>query len=242
MSVAGIFEFVDSEKQILVSTDAAGRVWLDARTVTVTNDDVTECASPAECTDTAYVLEPWRWTSSFHYYFNGGSTPSYLLKSDVSSDIFQATTNIISARNNCGRADYIDASYVYEGYTTRWANITGTPSCATPDGYSVTSFGTQPAGNLANTCTWYNSSGTASESDTVINNTGVSWFTGVTPAGCTTKYSINDVMTHERGHTYGLNHPGSCHANLTMYASEGPCTLRNTTLGLGDMLGLGVLY
>jgi len=49
-------------------------------------------------------------------------------------------------------------------------------------------------------------------------------------------------MTHERGHTFGLDHVGTqssdTHSELTMYPSVKPCNDSHRTLGLGDMLGL----
>jgi hypothetical protein len=54
---------------------------------------------------------------------------------------------------------------------------------------------------------------------------------------------VSNVMTHEWGHVAGLGHvngaPGGC---LTMYRFSGDGEIQKRTLGLGDKLGLVVLY
>ena len=51
-------------------------------------------------------------------------------------------------------------------------------------------------------------------------------------------------MTHERGHTFGLNHVAETgHGNLTMSPLiNGPCQINERTLGRGDVLGLDRKY
>ena len=51
-------------------------------------------------------------------------------------------------------------------------------------------------------------------------------------------------MTHERGHTFGLNHVAeSGHGNLTMSTIiNGTCQASERTLGRGDVIGLDRKY
>lgn len=52
-------------------------------------------------------------------------------------------------------------------------------------------------------------------------------------------YSIRAVMTHEAGHIFGLSHVAEAgHAHLTMSEAVPNCDESQSTLGLGDILGL----
>jgi predicted Zn-dependent protease len=55
---------------------------------------------------------------------------------------------------------------------------------------------------------------------------------------------VKAVMTHERGHTFGINHVSeTSHKNMTMSPNiNGPCQDSESTLGLGDVEGLRALY
>lgn len=77
-----------------------------------------------------------------------------------------------------------------------------------------------------------------------LNDRGYRWFAGNTPpAGCRTAFSVEGVATHEMGHVFGLSHVSeSAHGNLTMSTKARPCTASDTTLGLGDVLGLRKKY
>ena len=49
------------------------------------------------------------------------------------------------------------------------------------------------------------------------------------------------VMTHERGHTYGIDHETASSA-LTMYPIIKACDFSRRTLGKGDLNGLLNIY
>jgi hypothetical protein len=55
---------------------------------------------------------------------------------------------------------------------------------------------------------------------------------------------LEPTTTHEFGHAFGLSHVSErLHGALTMSPmSNGPCATDETSLGLGDILGLEELY
>ena len=92
-------------------------------------------------------------------------------------------------------------------------------------------------------CTNYYAGGRATASDIRI-NTGPNWTTAPTASSCKNRYDLESVLTHERGHTFGLGHVSeSTHGNLTMSTrSNGPCQASERTPGRGDVLGLDGKY
>jgi len=142
--------------------------------------------------------------------------------------------------------DRVPAGLVYEGKTGHGANVDGL-SCRDNDGNSVVTFGDLPSGILAVTCNWgivrpgYDDT---VASDIKINKTNARWTTSPRSGSCRGMYDLEGVMTHERGHTFGLGHVSETgHGNLTMSTSlNGPCQMAERSLGRGDVLGLGEKY
>jgi len=81
-------------------------------------------------------------------------------------------------------------------------------------------------------------------SDIKINKQGVRWTTSPRSGSCRGMWDLEGVMTHERGHTFGLGHVSETgHGNLTMSTTiNGACQMAKRTLGRGDVLGLGGKY
>jgi hypothetical protein len=185
---------------------------------------------------------PWKWKETFKWFFNAGSVPSDVNKDNAEEALRDATRNIVFAHNNCGLADSVGANASYQGRTTHSTQISNDGGCGDGDDESVNGFGTLPDGVLATTCTYYNSDGEASESDTRFNKAHFKWY-AVKPPSCSDRISIQGVATHERGHTFGLGHVSeNGHANLTMSTAVGACDDRPNTLGLGDVKGLNAKY
>ena len=128
----------------------------------------------------------------------------------------------------------------YNGTTNKTANIGTNSTCTSSDNTSVVDFGNLSALDLGYACWWYVGNDTVS-SDMRLNSTEYSW--AVNLNGCVAKYSVEDVATHELGHTFGLNDVSeSPHPALTMSAIMLPCQNAETTLGLGDVKGMEALY
>jgi len=226
--------------ELQLETAESGRVAL------IRHDEPQAAAEPlthhamGACSEGAYNLLNYRWNNTYRWYFNAGTTPGELTIAEAEQALREATSNITGGRNDCGLTDAIGASHQYEGRTDRSADIDATGGCNARDGVSVTGFGDLPGGTLALTCTWSGASG-AVESDARINKVEFSWTTNASSAGCSNRYGLEAVMTHERGHTFGLGHVASG-SLLTMRPGFGPCDGSGATLGLGDVRGLRQKY
>lgn len=190
--------------------------------------------APAPCQDSAFRLFGAKWTKPFEWSFRASTTPAGLNTSTVAAILQRSFSNITDARNDCGRADAIDATHSYLGTTGR------RPDCGSRDGHNVVGFGRLPLGVLAVTCYWIRS-GQMVEADIKINSRE-SWALALD--SCNGRPMLEATITHEAGHVFGLDHIGERrHGRLTMSPYlDGPCENDEASLGLGDLLGLEQLY
>src|SRR6266540_1063318 len=200
-----------------------------------------EAVNPkSACTDGAYSLTGVSWRSRVDWYFKTSSTPNEITQSDALSALRDAMRNLTQVNNDCGLRDKVNANSLYRGGTIRSANIGTGSTCSGSDGVNVVDFGNLAAGDLGYAC-WWTWGGSTVESDMRLNSTEYSW--AVDLGGCLAKYSVEDVATHELGHTFGLNDLSErLHPSLTMSLIMLPCQNAETTLGLGDVRGLKAIY
>jgi len=200
-----------------------------------------EAVNPkSACTDGAYSLTGVSWRSRVDWYFKTSSTPNEITQSDALSALRDAMRNLTQVNNDCGLRDKVNANSLYRGGTIRSANIGTGSTCSGSDGVNVVDFGNLAAGDLGYAC-WWTWGGSTVESDMRLNSTEYSW--AVDLGGCLAKYSVEDVATHELGHTFGLNDLSErLHPSLTMSLIMLPCQNAETTLGLGDIRGLKAIY
>ena len=196
--------------------------------------------SPDACSDGAYATLPYRWASTYQWWFRASSTPGGVAVSNAERALRGATSNITFGRNDCGLADAVEVLASYQGRTDEGTQVLSTGGCGSGEGKSVTSFGVLPAGFLGLTCAWFGG-GVATESDMKL-STKVTWRV-VLPRTCSSIFSVEDAATHERGHAFGLAHVDEgAHGNLTMSPVMQACQTAETTLGLGDVRGLEAKY
>jgi len=140
----------------------------------------------------------------------------------------------------------------YQGDTSRGTGIDAQGNCNEFDGFSVVAFGNLPTDadtiTLGGACQSYYVRQDAwdelAESNIKLNKADATWTTSATSDSCKNRYGVETVMTHERGHTFGLDDLSEAnHRNLTMSGLiNGPCQDSENTLGEGDADGLNVKY
>jgi hypothetical protein len=186
-------------------------------------------------------LAGYRWTEPLHWTFRASTTPTYLQADAVEAALRDGTANITRSNNSCDLADSVSASAHYDGRADIGPNILNNGTCGSPDGHNVVTVGALPDDYLAIACTWF-SNGVALEADIRLNRGDYRWYTSK-PAGCSGRFDIRSVMTHERGHSFGVGHVSEAtHPSLTMSESLEPCDNSARTLGLGDVRALRAIY
>jgi hypothetical protein len=166
-----------------------------------------------DCPSTKYVTAGWRWTAP------------YSARADNHASVFNAAGSTWDAATSAS---------IFGGVTS------GSGPAGVFDG--VNQFAFQNLGSsstIAVTTTWYyRGSGQAVESDAQY-NTFYAWST----SGASGAMDVQNIGTHEIGHTFGLDHPkGPGTSCLTMYAYANTGETQKRTLGDGDILGIQALY
>jgi hypothetical protein len=215
--------------------------------------DLSVAAAPGECQDYAYLQKGWRLYANEPWYFRESSTPSELSVAAAVDGLRQGGVNVQGVRNNCGIGDGVGFGLSYQGNTSRGTGIDAQGNCVDYDGVSVVNFGDLPATSdstrLATACQAYIIRDDAwdelTESNIKFNKVDAAWTDSPLADSCRNRYGVEPVMTHERGHTFGLDHasPESEHRNLSLSPLiNGPCQNSESTLGRGDANGLNVKY
>lgn len=200
------------------------------------------------CEQSAYTPREAVQRDSFTWVLNVDSVPAYLDPAGVAEAAQKATLTVARAHSAClPTGDGADVPpTIYAGPTRRHANVTVDTACFTPensDGVSVVSFGPLPEDVVALACT-YSERGDIWQSDILLNDGWGVFTLDPDDEGCVDSFDLQSVLTHERGHSFGLGHPPeNAEGNdLTMSPFMDRCDSRPRTLGRGDVLGLMALY
>lgn len=201
----------------------------------------------ATCSDGAFSTEGFKVSGGYSFSYNGYSAPASVA-SGAATAVSSAFTRAAGAATDCTGATRQagPAAHYLGAVSGRFANITTSSTCSTPDAYNTVSWLNGDNHTLALTCMWF-ANGVLRYSDAAINRT-LPFFTGNLPDACTTASDLSGVMTHEAGHTYGLGHAdaGSAdsglHSNQTMNSQLAPCTTKYRTFGTGDLNGMTSVY
>ncbi len=226
----------DGAVLLTVARDASGYV-----TVTRGAPPATRLLAPttaaSACSSSAYTLWGYHVRGAYTWSYNPTGAP--LSVAGVAAKALTAATgNITGGHNDCGLRLRPRTAQHYAGVTRAAPGVAAAAQCAGNDGRNVTGWRPLTArGVLAVTCT-YSSGGVVAASDAAINSR-YRW--AVSARGCRNAYDLTGVMTHERGHTFGLGH-ATADPGLTMYPSVRACDFSKRTLGKGDLLGLIHIY
>ena len=194
-------------------------------------------STASACSSSGFQRLGYHVVGSYRWSYNPANAPGSVAGA-AANQIRTATSNITSGRDDCGIAGKPRTSHSYLGTTGARPNISAQPSCRSNDGRNVTGWERLNSNQiLAVTCTWFRS-GRVLASDVAI-NTRFGWANS--RATCNREFDLQGVMTHERGHTYGLGHT-TADQGLTMYPSVRACDFSKRTLGRGDLLGLFRIY
>jgi len=228
-----------------------------------TNDElVASSTTPiAPCTDTAYVLASWRASPPPYFYINYDVMAPGVTSTMLRNAVVNGANNIVTARNDCGMPDYVDASNIVSPGTTTmrsgfYRRADGNHDC-TFDNYSIIEMG-YLKGALGSACHYLDVDGSMISFDIRFDKDR-KWFTAATaPADChkdtNPYYDLEGTATHEMGHLYGMGHAAPAGSTDAQIASHTLLTMHNffrhgqickteyRTLGRGDVLGLEQKY
>lgn len=223
-----------------------------------------EAGGTGPCSRWASDRNDWVESHVHRWHLNLASRSTTLPADLVTDAIRDGIRNITHETNSCGRADNVTAESNFEGTTSRDASFDNEGNCQAEnrtDDVNVVDFGylpLRPDGGeyysiYGRTCSWTVFYGNElHESDVRLSVTEKWTFDDRAneynsqcnsyPAD-TEPIHMEALMTHERGHTYGLAHvEDPADRDLTMYRFIYRCDPSDRTLGKGDMVGLEAKY
>ena len=175
----------------------------------------------------------WVLPSSWAYRLNLNSVPTTV-----------GSNNLVAITNNAFN-EWLGA--INNKVNIQAGNAT-TVNKAQFDGQNIITWGRASGTALAVTYIWYNNQGVATEIDTIMNNKFTWYWSNPNTWGnqlCAYSgvYDAQNILTHELGHTFGLDdHYTSEYANNTMYGYGAKTETKKDTLAAGDINGVSKLY
>lgn len=208
--------------------------------------DVDSAAAPGACSTSAYRTLGHKEYGTYVWYIGDGGMPGGLSRTAAKDAFVDAINNITQGYNNCNVTALVLPKSSYGGTSSLEANISTGTTCNPRDGKSIWDAGNLHNSYVAAACTYTKIVGPTYadvlEADVRYNTTDFD-FTNNPSTGCSNKFDIRSVGTHEAGHVFGLDHvDGNANLNQTMYPASFTCSTAARTLARGDMNGLNYIY
>jgi len=179
----------------------------------------------------------WTIPNTWKYRLNTLSVPSTVGAGDlpvIASNAYKQWTDAINNHNN--------QVTITEGLNT-------TVDRAFLDGQNIIAWARTSGSALAISYIWYNrTTGVATEVDTIMNKKFTWYWSNPqdwTQSQCAYQgvYDAQDILTHELGHTMGLDDMYTeTYSNHTMYGYGSKGETKKDTLTTGDILGVQEIY
>jgi hypothetical protein len=181
-------------------------------------------------TDSASVVSSagWKLPSTWTYRLNTNSTPS--------------TIGSINLASITSKSFGVWTSAIGNKVTVKKGTNTSV-SQAKVDKQNIITWGTAPSTTLAVTYVW-ETNGIATEVDTIMNKSFSWYWSNSNTCAYLGVYDAQNILTHELGHTMGLNdeYDSSLFLNSTMFGYGSPTETQKNTLTTGDIAGVKALY
>jgi hypothetical protein len=196
------------------------------------------------CGQSSWATYQWPVYDGYWWYYNRGAAPTTDLDGYAAAiDAAGNTWNNVS--NPCGVPDYSSKYQVhFMDDSSLWPGVTSL-GCGSSDGYNVVGWGNLTSSIsgrivLGRACKWEGAGGYLGEADIKL-NWNQPWTTSLD--GCSNRWHLQSVATHEFGHVFGLGHVSeSSNPDLTMSPNiNGRCQKTESDLGRGDANGFNVL-
>lgn len=199
------------------------------------------------CSQFAYLHLDRKERDTHRWFFNHGSTPSYIAASNAAVAVSSGANWVTTGSNACGLpTGGLTSSHYYDGTTTRLPSGQGT-SCTTRDDVNVRGFRDLGGSLVALACSWtdFDVVGQANElgeSDHTYDASRSNFVTSL-PSSCSGKQDLASAATHEWGHTFGLGHVDeTSYPYMTMSPLLPSCSTTARSLGRGDYQGMFERY
>jgi len=171
----------------------------------------------------------WHVSGTWKYKLNTSSVPATV-----------GSNNLITITSNAYK-QWTDA---INNKITITKDSNTTVDRAVLDGQNIIAWGNAPGSALAVSYIWYNrTTKVATEVDTIM-NTKFTWYWSQ-KQNCAYQgvYDAQDILTHELGHTFGLDDMyEGVYANHTMYGYGSKGEVKKDTLTQGDIISVQSIY